>query len=99
MSVNTFVLEALSCRHRRLSTRCWCVLASRSRIRTITYRCWSRHGATASTVGPEAPTASPASVPRLELRGISKRYADVIANEDVDLKVGAGEIHALLGEN
>jgi simple sugar transport system ATP-binding protein len=37
--------------------------------------------------------------PRLALRGISKRYASVIANEGIDLSVAAGEIHALLGEN
>ncbi|MEZ5448699.1 MAG: ATP-binding cassette domain-containing protein [Thiolinea sp.] len=37
--------------------------------------------------------------PRLELRGISKYYPGVIANEDVSLKVMPGEIHALLGEN
>jgi simple sugar transport system ATP-binding protein len=38
-------------------------------------------------------------VPRLRLRGISKRYPSVIANDNVDLTVGVGEIHALLGEN
>jgi general nucleoside transport system ATP-binding protein len=37
--------------------------------------------------------------PRLALHGISKRYAGVIANDRIDLKVAAGEIHALLGEN
>ena len=37
--------------------------------------------------------------PRLALRGISKRYASVIANHAIDLSVAAGEIHALLGEN
>jgi simple sugar transport system ATP-binding protein len=37
--------------------------------------------------------------PRLALRGISKRYASVIANDRVDLTVAGGEIHALLGEN
>jgi ABC-type uncharacterized transport system ATPase subunit len=40
-----------------------------------------------------------AEVPRLALHGISKRYASVIANQDIDLQVGTGEIHALLGEN
>jgi general nucleoside transport system ATP-binding protein len=42
---------------------------------------------------------SGSAVPRLILRGISKRYGDVIANEAVDLSVAAGEIHAVLGEN
>ena len=37
--------------------------------------------------------------PRLRLAGISKRYASTQANADVDLVVGPGEIHALLGEN
>lgn len=36
---------------------------------------------------------------RLELRGISKRYPSVVANQDIDLVVQPGEIHALLGEN
>ena len=36
---------------------------------------------------------------RLELKGITKIYPSVIANEDVSLKVREGEIHAVLGEN
>jgi simple sugar transport system ATP-binding protein len=36
---------------------------------------------------------------RLELKGITKIYPSVIANEDVNLKVRHGEIHAVLGEN
>ena len=36
---------------------------------------------------------------RLELNGITKIYPAVIANEDVSLAVGRGEIHAVLGEN
>ncbi|MEQ8601926.1 MAG: ABC transporter ATP-binding protein [Marivibrio sp.] len=36
---------------------------------------------------------------RLELRGISKRYPGVLANDSVDLTLQPGEIHALLGEN
>jgi simple sugar transport system ATP-binding protein len=36
---------------------------------------------------------------QLELKGITKRFPGVIANEGVDLSVAPGEIHALLGEN
>jgi len=35
----------------------------------------------------------------LELRGITKIYPSVVANEDIDLRVAPGEIHAVLGEN
>ncbi|MGB3956277.1 MAG: ABC transporter ATP-binding protein [Brooklawnia sp.] len=35
----------------------------------------------------------------LELRGITKRYGDVLANDGIDFEVLRGEIHALLGEN
>jgi general nucleoside transport system ATP-binding protein len=37
--------------------------------------------------------------PLLELRGITKRYGDLVANDSIDLDVGPGEVHALLGEN
>jgi general nucleoside transport system ATP-binding protein len=37
--------------------------------------------------------------PRLVLRGITKRYPAVVANDNVNLEVRPGEIHALLGEN
>jgi ABC-type uncharacterized transport system ATPase subunit len=43
--------------------------------------------------------AAVASVPALEMRGITKRYPGVIANDHIDLDVRRGEIHALLGEN
>ncbi len=35
----------------------------------------------------------------LELRGITKRFPGVLANDHIDFQVGKGEIHALLGEN
>lgn len=34
-----------------------------------------------------------------ELRGITKRFPGVVANEDVSFDVGYGEVHTLLGEN
>ncbi|MDP3294289.1 MAG: ABC transporter ATP-binding protein [Nevskia sp.] len=43
--------------------------------------------------------AAPGPAPRLQLRGITKRYPAVVANDHIDLTVGLGEIHALLGEN
>jgi general nucleoside transport system ATP-binding protein len=36
---------------------------------------------------------------RLALRGIVKRYPSILASDHVDLTVGVGQIHALLGEN
>jgi ABC-type uncharacterized transport system ATPase subunit len=38
-------------------------------------------------------------VPRLTLRGITKRYPTILANDAIDLTVGVGEIHAVMGEN
>ena len=35
----------------------------------------------------------------LELRGISKRFGALVANDSIDLAVANGEIHAILGEN
>ncbi|NMC79397.1 MAG: ABC transporter ATP-binding protein, partial [Chloroflexi bacterium] len=38
-------------------------------------------------------------MPILELRGITKRFPGVLANDHIDLMLEKGEIHALLGEN
>jgi general nucleoside transport system ATP-binding protein len=43
--------------------------------------------------------AETVKAPALEMRGITKRYPGVVANNHIDLKIRPGEIHALLGEN
>jgi general nucleoside transport system ATP-binding protein len=43
--------------------------------------------------------SSPAPVPALEARGITKAFPGIVANDEVDFDLRPGEIHALLGEN
>src|SRR5918999_5145502 len=40
-----------------------------------------------------------ADAPLLELRGITKQFPGVLANDQVDFDLSKGEVHALLGEN
>lgn len=53
----------------------------------------------------EATTPEPASAeappiaPMLEMRGMTKRFPGVVANDRIDFDVRAGEVHTLLGEN
>lgn len=39
------------------------------------------------------------TAPLVELRGVHKRFADVVALSDVSLELGRGVVHGLLGEN
>src|SRR5664279_619822 len=41
----------------------------------------------------------PLGTPLLAVRDVSKRYGAVLANDQVDLSLYGGEVHALLGEN
>lgn len=39
------------------------------------------------------------NTPRLQLKGMTKIYPAVIANDSIDMSIAPGEIHAVLGEN
>ncbi|TMC23130.1 MAG: ABC transporter ATP-binding protein [Chloroflexi bacterium] len=49
-----------------------------------------------------SPTSRPtaeAPPPDLSLRGVTKRFPHVLANDNIDLDIHCGEVHAILGEN
>ncbi|WP_417308903.1 ABC transporter ATP-binding protein [Devosia sp.] len=46
-----------------------------------------------------AQPATRAAVPSLSLSGVTVRFGDFVANDDISLDLMAGEIHAVLGEN
>ena len=52
-------------------------------------------GASSGSAGGEVDGA----VPLVEMRGITKAYPGVLANDEVDLVLRRGRVHALLGEN
>lgn len=43
--------------------------------------------------------AAATRLPAQALRAITKRFGDLLANDNVDLDIRAGEVHAVLGEN
>lgn len=45
---------------------------------------------------PDSPQPAP---PAIEMRDISKRFGDVVANDSVSFEAGRSEVHALVGEN
>src|SRR5690606_31943462 len=57
------------------------------------------HFPTLAMTGSPTHGTLPAGTPRLVLKGISKVYPTVVANDQVDLAVQPGEIRAILGEN
>ena len=47
----------------------------------------------------QAQTSQPSDEKVIEMRGITKTFPGIIANDDITLDLKRGEIHALLGEN
>lgn len=53
----------------------------------------------AATPAPERSAESTEQSPALRIRGLSKSFAGVTVLQDVDLDIGAGRVHGLLGHN
>src|SRR5437762_7483321 len=54
---------------------------------------------TTGSTGPSEGVSLVDHVPALAMRGITRRFPGVLANDHIDLDLRPGEIHALLGEN
>jgi simple sugar transport system ATP-binding protein len=48
---------------------------------------------------PALAVEAPAATPLLSLRGVTKRFPGLVANDNIDLDVYGGQVHAVLGEN
>jgi ABC-type uncharacterized transport system ATPase subunit len=60
---------------------------------------WSSFEAVIAMLNPVSEHGPSAESPLLQAIGITKRYGDLLANEQIDLDLYRQEIHALLGEN
>jgi simple sugar transport system ATP-binding protein len=52
-----------------------------------------------TTVRHDVDSTAGAGAPAVELIGITKAFPGVVANDDINLAIRAGEVHCLLGEN
>jgi simple sugar transport system ATP-binding protein len=64
----------------------------------VTISSSSQGGASLQTIGEDA-TSAPPVADGLSLRGITKRFGTLTANDHIDLDIVPGRIHCLLGEN